>query len=169
MGDMIDQRINKGRFVASGWFRSVVTTLVCLNALVLGLHTIPAVRESVGVYLHGIDRLCLACFVIEMILKLWAYRMRFFRVGWNCFDLAVVVISLLPQLGVFSSVRLFRYLRVLRLITRFRQLRIIVMSVVKALPGIGWTAVFLFLIYYVYAIIGVNLYGQNCPNVFGTL
>lgn len=165
----MDQRINKCRFVASRWFRSVVTTLVCLNALVLGLHTIPHVRESVGVYLHGIDRLCLACFVIEMMLKLWAYRWRFFKVGWNCFDFFVIVISLLPQFGVLSSVRLFRYLKVLRLITSFRQLRIIVMSVVRALPGIGWTAVFLILIYYVYAIIGVNLYGQNCPNVFGTL
>lgn len=165
----MDQRINKCRFVASRWFRSVVTTLVCLNALVLGLHTIPHVRESVGVYLHGIDRLCLACFVVEMMLKLWAYRWRFFKVGWNCFDFFVIVISLLPQFGVLSSVRLFRYLKVLRLITSFRQLRIIVMSVVRALPGIGWTAVFLILIYYVYAIIGVNLYGQNCPNVFGTL
>jgi len=166
---MIDQRINKCRFVASRWFRSVVTTLVCLNALVLGLYTIPAVKEFLGVYLYGIDRFCLACFVIEMILKLWAYRWRFFKVGWNCFDLTVIVISLLPQFGVLSSIRLFRYLRVLRLITSFRQLRIIVMSVVRALPGIGWTAVFLFLIYYVYAIIGVNLYGQNCPNAFGTL
>ena len=163
---MIGQQIR--RHVASKWFRLVVTSLVCLNALVLGLHTIPAVRSSLGTYLIGIDRLCLACFVVEMLLKLYAYKSRFFKVGWNSFDLTVVLVSILPQLGVFSSVRLLRYFKVLRLIGRFRQLRIIVMSVVRALPGIGWTAAFLVLIYYVYAIIGVNLYGQHCPEVFGT-
>lgn len=165
---MKGQHVRRCGFVASKWFRSLVTVLVCLNALVLGLHTIPAVRYSFGAYLIGIDRLCLACFVVEMVLKLYAYRGRFFKVGWNSFDLMVILVSILPQLGMFSSVRLLRYFKILRLVVCFRQLRIVVMSVVRALPGIGWTAAFLVLIYYVYAIIGVNLYGQYCPDIFGT-
>ena len=156
-------------FVNSKWFRSAVTALVCLNAGVIGLHTIPAVRDCMGTYLRGIDKVCLGCFALEMVLKLYAFRWRFFSVGWNCFDFVVIGLSLVPQLGVFSSVRLFRYMRVLRLITRFRHLRLIVRSIVVSLPGIGWTAALLILIFYVYAIIGVSMFGEDCPGLFGTL
>lgn len=149
--------------------RYAISALIFINAVVMGLQTIGGLSCGARFILSVADWGCLTVFVVEMALKLFAFRKDFFRDPWNCFDFTVVLISLLPQLGVFSTVRIFRSLRVFRVISGTRHLRMIVVSIVSALPGVGWTAFLLTLIYYVYAIFGVNLFGQEFPELFGSV
>lgn len=157
------------RFLKSRYTRGVISTVIFVNAVVIGLLTVEDLHADVRTFLRAVDVGCLVFFVVEMGLKLWAYRKRFFKSSWNCIDLAVILISLLPQFGMFTTVRIFRSLRIIRVISGTRHLRMIVVAIVNSLPGIGWTAFLLMLIYYVYAIMGINLYGQEFPELFGSM
>nr|WP_281186292.1 ion transporter [Nocardia crassostreae] len=108
-------------------------------------------------------------FVVELLIKLIAHGPRFFRSGWNVFDFVIIAISLVPAVGPLSMLRTLRVLRVMRLLSTVRRLRMLVDSLVIALSGIGWSAALLALIFYVFAVIGTEMFGQRFPNWFGTL
>ncbi|MGV3695380.1 MAG: ion transporter, partial [Paracoccus marcusii] len=76
--------------------QGVITAVILFNALILGLETWPRVMAAAGPLLIALDRVCLAIFVIEIGLKLYARGLRFFRDGWNVFDFIVVGIAVLP-------------------------------------------------------------------------
>ena len=124
-------------------------------------------------YSHGwivhLDETCLVIFTIELILKLIAYNKDFCRDPWNVFDFLIVAISFVPDCGMFSSLRIFRVLRLFKLISGVRHMRVILTAIIRAIPGIMWSSLLLLLIYYVYGIIGTNLFGARFPEWFGTL
>ena len=119
--------------------------------------------------MQQLDQICLWIFVVELVLKIAAYKTRFPRDPWNLFDFAIVAVSFAPDMGMFSSIRLFRVLRVFKLISGVRHMRVILSAIVRALPGVAWTSMLLALIYYVYGIIATNLYGAAFPDWFGSL
>ena len=155
--------------VESRWFQFGVLSVICLNALVFGVQTSRGARECCGWWLNKIDGFCLAVFTVELALKMVAYNRRFFRDPWNVFDFIVVAVSFVPDCGMFSSVRLFRILRIFKLISGIRQMRIILGAIVKSVKGILWTGSLLLLIYYVYGILGTYLFGARFEDWFGSL
>lgn len=98
-----------------------------------------------------------------------AYRLSFLRDPWNVFDFIVVAVSFVPDCGIFSSIRLFRVLRIFKLISGVRHMRIILGAIVKSVKGIFWTGSLLVLIYYVYGILGTHLFGSVFGDWFGSL
>ena len=116
-----------------------------------------------------LDQVCLAIFVIELVLKLIVYNWRFPRDAWNIFDFLVVAVSFIPDMGMFSSARILRVLRVFKLISGVKQMRVVLSAITKAIPGIMWSAILLLLFYYVYGIIGTVLFGKVFPDWFGSL
>jgi voltage-gated sodium channel len=52
--------------------------------------------DSYGNILHTFDKIIIAIFTIEAILKIIAYRFDYFKNGWNIFDFIIVVVSLVP-------------------------------------------------------------------------
>src|SRR5262245_9157145 len=81
------------RLIESARFQRAIIGLIVFNAATLGLETFDAVMARAGDVLHALDRLVLAVFVLELALRFYAYRWRFFRDPWNVFDFAVVTIS----------------------------------------------------------------------------
>lgn len=156
-------------FVESRWFQITALTVIFLNAIVLGLQTSPAIDGLCCGWLERIDDWCIAVFVIELLLKMAAYRWSFCRSGWNWFDFTVVALSLVPDMGMFSLMRLFRVLRIFRLVSGVRHMRIILAAIMKSIPGVTWAGMLLLLVYYVYGIIGTNLFGTAFPAWFGSL
>jgi voltage-gated sodium channel len=65
--------------------------------------------------------------------------------------------------------RLLRLLRVLRLVHALPRLQILVSALLKSIPSMAYVAIFLGLLFYVYGVAGVFLFGQNDPARFGTL
>ena len=157
------------RLVESRWFQFAILAVIFLNAVVLGMQTSPCVDGACNGWLERIDQWCIAVFTVEIVLKLVAYRLRFWCSAWNVFDFAVVAISLVPDMGMFSLVRLFRVLRVFRLVSGMRHMRIILAAILKSLPGVSWAGMLLALVYYVYGIIGTNLFGAAFPDWFGNI
>ena len=159
------------RLVEARWFRTLVIVVIVVNAIVLGLLTSQTVREAgnglVGRGLVILDIAALSFFIGEIGLKLLAYRQRFFRDPWNWFDLAVVIIALLPASDSLKVLRALRVLRVLRLVAAIPAMRLVVSGLFRALPGMGSAALLLLLIHYVFAVIGVQLYGGTVYGGYG--
>jgi voltage-gated sodium channel len=111
-------RARVARLVLSAPFGRAVIGLILLNAVTLGLETSESVMERWGGLLHALDHLMLYLFTAELVLRIYAFRARFFRDPWGLFDLAVVGIAWMPASGALSVLRALRVLRVLRLISR---------------------------------------------------
>ena len=141
-------RVQLARLVESRPAQSLITILILLNAAVLGMETDPALWSRFGTALKAIDRLCLAIFVIELALKIAAYRTLFWRSGWNVFDAAVIGIALIPGAGPWSILRSLRVLRVLRLLTVVPQLRKVVAAFLHAIPGLAGVMAVMAIFYY---------------------
>ena len=157
-------------FVDDLWFTRVITALIVLNALVLGAETSPELVASFGHVLHAVDRVALVAFVVELVLRFWAYGTDFFRDPWNWFDTVVVGITLLPAAsGAFSVMRALRVVRVLRLVSVVPSMRRVVTALLSALPGMASITALLGLVLYVSGIIATKLFSEVAPEHFGDL
>lgn len=156
-------------FVESGLVRNFIMTLIIINAITLGLETYPYDGIWFTTVLPAVDRVVVTIFVIEILLKLIAYRHRFFLSGWNWFDLVVITVSVLPDAGGFSVLRALRILRAFRLFSVMPEMRKVVEALLRAIPGMGAIIAVLALMFYVSSVMGVKLFGEDVPERFGTL
>jgi voltage-gated sodium channel len=155
------------RLINRHLFQHTILALIVINAISLGLETVPAIMASYGAPILLLDRCILAVFVIEILLRLYVYRLQFFRDPWSLFDFAVVAIALIPASGTFSVLRALRVLRVLRILTIVPSMRRVVGALLASIPGLASIALVLLLIYYVFAVIATNLFGNAFPEWFG--
>ncbi|MEM1400626.1 MAG: ion transporter, partial [Pseudomonadota bacterium] len=161
------------RLVESQTFITVITILIVINAITLGMETDRGIMANYGSLLYGIDKAILVVFTIELALKFYAYRMGFFRSGWNLFDLAIVTIAWLPASGPLAILRALRILRVLRLLSVVPQMRRVITAIGHSIPGISSVMGVLGLVFYVAAVLATKLFGQsddaNLQEWFGTI
>ena len=154
------------QIVESRWFSNVMLAVILANAVILGWATYGG---SALPYLEAVEQFVIGLFVVEMILKLYAWRGGFWRDGWNWFDFGVVVISLIPASGPFAVLRILRVLRVLRAITAVPQMRQIIGALFKAVPGMGTVIGLLLIVVYTSAILAQQMFGESVPEFFGNL
>eukprot|EP00759_Apiculatamorpha_spiralis_P048850 PhF_6_TR44136/c0_g1_i1/m.67462 len=124
-------------------------------------------------YISGIlNSLLSYVFVLEAILKLIAYNYKYFWDSWNRFDFLLVLLSVVGLFldsfsdsglpvspGVLRVFRVFRVLRILRLVRQAKQVRILLETLWYSLPSLGNIGAFLFLLFFMYAILGMQLFG----------
>ncbi len=153
--------------------QNTIILLIILNALSMGLETFPEWRDLIG---HTttvvIDWSFVVIFLIEVLLKLYAYGPSFFKSNWNTFDFLIVALSLVPGNGVFSCFRVVRVLRIFRtarLFGRIENLRVIVTAMLRALPNLGWLLLILVIFFYIFAVLSTTLFGKIAPDKFGDI
>lgn len=139
----------------------VLAGLIMLNAIVLGLETSKPVMAKYDWLLDPMDHILLGIFVVEVVVRLIVTGRGFFRDPWNVFDFIVVTLSLMPQTGPLSVLRALRILRVLRLVSAVPTLRRVVGGLIESMPGIGAIAFLLALVYYCFAVMATNLFGND--------
>jgi len=157
------------RLIEGRRFETIILVLIVINAITLGLETDPNVMQRFGGFLVWLDRLILAVFVVELVLRLLVYRLDFWRDPWRVFDFIIVGIALAPSTGNLSVLRALRILRVLRLISVVPSLRKVVGGLVAALPGMGSIVMLLSLVFYIFAVMSTGMYGDAFPEWFGSL
>ncbi len=147
-----------------------IIIVILLNALILGLETVPALTATYGTLLLQLDRACLTIFVVELTLAIVAMGPRaFFRDPWRLFDFIVVAIALVPSTGAFSILRSLRVLRILRLASASPRMRAVVSALLSAIPGLGSIISLLLLLFYVAAVMTTKIFGPSFPEWFGTI
>ena len=157
------------RIVESGLFQNFIIGLIVFNAITLGMETSDKLMQDYGSLLTAIDVIVISVFVVEILLKLFAYGLGFFRSAWNIFDLSIITIALVPASGPLTVLRTLRILRVLRLISMMPQLRMVVEALLRALPGITSIAGLMLLLFYIGSVMATELYGDSFPEWFGSI
>jgi voltage-gated sodium channel len=157
------------QFIENNTVQRILLALILLNAVILGMETMPALMASVGPHLLALDKAILTVFVLEIAIRLFVHRLAFFKDGWSVFDFIVVGIALVPASGPFAVLRALRVLRVLRVLTFVPAMRNIVGALIKSLNGMLSIGMVLGLIYYVAAVMVTKLFGAAFPDWFGSL
>ncbi|WP_129791631.1 ion transporter [Sphingosinicella sp. CPCC 101087] len=155
-------------FLETRNFEHAITAVIVVNAIGLGLETSPEIMARFGGIIYAIDRAAIAIFVVELAMKLFAYRLGFFRNGWNIFDFVIVSAALVPASQQFSVLRALRILRALRLVSVVPSMRKVIVGLFSAIPSIGTVIVMLVLLFYVSAVMATKLFGAAFPEWFGS-
>jgi voltage-gated sodium channel len=165
------EKLNK--IVESKYFNYFIIIVILCAGLIVGLETYPAIMENYGTILHILDKAVLYIFVVEILIKIGAKGnkpWKFFNDGWNVFDFIIVAVCFLPFAGAYIAVlRLARILRVFRLVTALPKLQILVGALIKSIPSMSYVGLLLILLFYIYSVLGVFLFGKNDPVHFGSL
>jgi len=148
-----------GQFVEGGLAVKIITTLIIINAITLGLETNSNIMDQYGRFIIGLDQFILSIFVLELSLKFYAYRLSFFKSGWNVFDFVIVGIALIPTSGSLSILRALRVLRILRLLSIVPQMRRVITAIGYSIPGMISVMSVLMLIFYVSAVLATKIFG----------
>lgn len=162
-------RIRLAEWIESRRIQTFIIGVILLNALILGLETSKAAMDSFGPLLLVIDKICLAIFIAELLIKMFSYRSHFWRSGWNIFDFAVVAIALVPGAGVWAVLRSLRVLRVLRLLTAIPSLKKVVAAFIHSIPGLSGVMAVMSIFFYTTGVLATKLFGETHPDWFGTL
>lgn len=83
---------------------------------------------------------------------------KYFRNGWNIFDVIVVGISYVAVNPAISALRTLRVIRVFRLISAVPQMRRVVEALFSAMPGILATFAILIVVFYIGAVMATTLF-----------
>ncbi|QEE33347.1 ion transporter [Malaciobacter canalis] len=149
------------------WFSNLTTLIIIAYASVLGFKTIGDVETNYSLFLQFADAFVTIYFIFEIAIKMVAEKkfVNFFKSGWNLFDFTIVVITLLPleSSGYAAVARLLRIFRVLRLFTARPELKAIIDMLIKAIPAIIDIVILMFIIFYIYAIVG-NFFFEKLPS-----
>ncbi len=153
-------------------FETFVVSIIIFSALVIGVKTYeipPLIEEVVGV----LDWMITVIFLVEIIIRFIGEpnKKYFFKNGWNVFDTLIVVVSLVPiedsELAIVG--RLIRIFRVLRMVSIIPELRILLNSLLKALPQLAYVMLLMFIIFYIYAAIGSTFFAKVDPKLWGDI
>lgn len=154
------------RIETSTLFQSMVIAIILLSALTIGAKTYdlpPLVEQSLSI----MDIAITLFFLVEILFRFAAspIKHRFLLDGWNLFDTLVVIGSLIPLDNSEAVLlgRLLRVFRVLRLVSVVPELRFLINSLLKAIPRMGYIALLMFIIFYIYAAMG-SMFFANVDN-----
>ena len=161
------------------WFDRIVLFLIVTNCVFLAI-TDPTCPEGCSHRNPNIDALLFyaefvfcVLFTVEMTLKVIAegligHRNAYLWSMWNWLDFVVVVVGWLTLTGAtsggMSALRSVRVLRPLRTITRVRGMKVLVSSIISAIPSLA--NVFLLCVFFfaIFGIVGLQLFGGTLRN-----
>ncbi|XP_059185313.1 voltage-dependent T-type calcium channel subunit alpha-1I-like [Centropristis striata] len=151
-----------------------ITIIIFTNLLTMSMehYNQPRYFEEILKYCNYVFTVV---FVFEAILKLIAFGLRrFFKERWNQLDLAIVLLSImgitLEEIDLNASLpinptiirimRVLRITRVLKLLKMATGMRALLDTVMQALPQVGNLGLLFMLLFFIYAALGVELFGK---------
>ncbi|EEY53105.1 Voltage-gated Ion Channel (VIC) Superfamily [Phytophthora infestans T30-4] len=156
-------------------FSFFVMCAIFANTAVLSMDHYP-MSDTMDADLEIINFALTCVFVAEMIMKVAGLGIHLYtRDKFNLFDAFVVLMGLLemalsppsfmsenqPKKGSVASLRSFRLLRVFKLARNWKSLRELLEMVGRALASIANFGVLLFIFIYIYALVGMQFFGNT--------
>ncbi|KAM8843948.1 voltage-dependent T-type calcium channel subunit alpha-1I-like isoform 2-T3 [Spinachia spinachia] len=156
----------------------IITFIICINVITMSLEHYNQPR-SLDLALKYCNYFFTSTFVLESVLKLTAFGFRrFFKERWNQLDLAIVLLSVmgitLEEIEISAALpinptiirimRVLRIARVLKLLKMATGMRALLDTVVQALPQVGNLGLLFMLLFFIYAALGVELFGELVCN-----
>ncbi|CAF0857896.1 unnamed protein product [Rotaria sordida] len=158
----------------SKYFDLSIAIIIALNVITMSLefYLMPPVFEIALDYCNYIFTIV---FIIEAILKIIALGpLNYFKDKWNQIDSIIVILSIsgiviekmknghmLPiNPTIIRVMRVLRIARVLKLLKMAKGVQALLNTVIEALPQVGNLSLLFFLLFFIYAAIGVELFGK---------
>ncbi len=166
------------KIAKSRWFDNFITIVILLAGVVVGLQTSQGLNHTYGFILNRLDEIILAIFVIEIIINVFAEGKRpwrFFYNSWHTFDLIIVLLCFIPYVfpesntQFFAVLRLARILRLARLFEKVKNLKILLFALLKGIPKMSYVIILLFVLFYIYGVIGTDIFGKEGVPEFANL
>eukprot|EP01065_Artemidia_motanka_P016646 TRINITY_DN2025_c3_g1_i2.p1 TRINITY_DN2025_c3_g1~~TRINITY_DN2025_c3_g1_i2.p1 ORF type:complete len:2034 (+),score=727.75 TRINITY_DN2025_c3_g1_i2:76-6177(+) len=166
-------------------FNNFILVCICLSSMTLVLEN-PRVKpgDTTETLLQFGNWIFTGIFLAEMILKVIAFGLVFGRSdpdppylldSWNVMDGFIVIASVLSvilqglNLGILKVFLTFRALRPLRVISRNRGLRMVVITLIQSIGSIGNVALISFIVFLVFGILGVQFFAGKLHHCTDTL
>ena len=147
-------------------FEDGITCCILLNFVVVACTSFGESRQKATV-LECFNLLFTIIFLLEAGLKIFVLRSHYFRRKGNIFDLSIVLGSVIGLLvnalnpsssPVITLIQACRALRLVRLVRSVKSLRVLFNTMVSSIPSIANIGALLGLIFFIYAIVGRQLY-----------
>ncbi|MAF17755.1 MAG: ion transporter [Marinomonas sp.] len=160
------------RVERSVWFQGFIISIIIIAALTVGAKTYP-LPYSVELAINYLDTLITVFFLAEILLRFVTYERKreFFKDPWNLFDSVIVIGSLVPisNTDMVLVARLLRVLRVLRLVSIIPDLRVLINALLKAIPKMGYIALLMFIIFYIFGAMGSIFFEDINETLWGDI
>ncbi len=157
----------------SSLFQNFIIAVILAAGILVGIQTYPSVVASYGERLDVLDQIILWIFVVEIVIKMGAegrQPWRYFFDPWNVFDFLIVAVCFMPIGAQYVAVlRLARLLRVLKLVRALPRLQVLVGALLKSIPSMFYIGILLFMLFYLYSVLGTFLFQGNDPVHFKDL
>ncbi|QTF91739.1 ion transporter [Halomonas sp. BM-2019] len=154
-------------------FELTVITIIVVSALLIGAKTYEEEVSRFQEVMLWLDVGVTLFFLVEILIRMAAERRLrdFFKKGWNVFDFIIVTASLIPleDSEMVLLARLLRIFRVLRLVSMIPELRILIAALFKSIPRMGYVALLMFIIFYIYGAIGSFLFASVDERLWGNI
>ena len=167
----------------ANWFDNVIITIILVNCVFMcltnpGCQTCekfldcPAdkkcteTQEQLTEFVESSELVFTILFTIEMVVKMVAMgffwdKGSYLRDPWNWLDFIVVVmgyVSMLPGVENVSALRTFRILRPLKTMTTIPGMKVIVKSILAAMPALFNVLLLTMFVFFVFGIFGIQLW-----------
>eukprot|EP00927_Polykrikos_kofoidii_P054656 TRINITY_DN49043_c0_g1_i1.p1 TRINITY_DN49043_c0_g1~~TRINITY_DN49043_c0_g1_i1.p1 ORF type:complete len:1629 (-),score=309.38 TRINITY_DN49043_c0_g1_i1:117-4424(-) len=149
-------------------FEFTIFGFIVLNIAVLGTSHVGATAGCRKLQ-ENANTIFMIVFLAEAALKIFALHPRlYFRDSWNTFDFVIVVGSFVDSLVNYEGdqkidatmLRSFRIARIFRLAKSLKSLRALLDTLVSSIPDLVNVGAVLFLLFFVYAVAGMALFGD---------
>ncbi|CAG4985174.1 unnamed protein product [Colias eurytheme] len=154
-------------FVTSQPFEYAIFVLIMINTITLAMkyHNQPAEYSKA---LDLLNMIFTAVFALEFIFKLAAFRFKnYFGDAWNTFDFIIVLGSIIdivvsqessiPSINFF---RLFRVMRLVKLLSRGEGIRTLLWTFIKSFQALPYVALLILMLFFIYAVVGMQVFGK---------
>ncbi|KAG1695923.1 Sodium channel protein 60E [Nymphon striatum] len=157
--------------VMSNKFELLIFLLILMNMIIMAIEHYDQSRLTAEV-LEAFNVIFTSLFSCEAIIKIIGLRWSYFTVPWNIFDFLLVMSSIIGIImqdmidkvlispTLLRVVRVFRIGRILRLIKAASGIRKLLFALMISLPALLNIGMLLFLVMFIYALIGMGLFGN---------
>ena len=161
------------RLVNSTPFDSMIMLLIMGNTIVLMI-SFDDQPTAYGKWLDNLNDYFNYLFTAELLLKLIALKLNYFKDGWNVFDLVIIFGSWadfivnktmsaenLAKLPIDTSIfRLFRAARLVKLLNRSKTIKVLLYTFIQSFKALPYVGALIFLLFFIYAIIGMQMFSH---------
>ncbi|SBS29255.1 Ion transport protein [Marinomonas spartinae] len=153
-------------------FQGFIISIIIVAALTVGAKTYP-LPYGIDKAINYLDTFITVFFLLEISLRFLASesKVRFFKEPWNIFDMVIVAGSLVPisDTDMVLVARLLRVFRVLRLVSIIPDLRFLINALFKAIPKMGYIALLMFIIFYIFGAVGSIFFQGVNDKLWGNI
>lgn len=158
------------RLVRSKPFDLLIMALIMGNTvlLMIGFNDQPT---AYGNWLNELNNIFNYLFTAELCLKLIALKMKYFKDGWNIFDLVIVLGSWADftigrtmdtsKLPIDTSIlRLFRAARLVKLLNRSKTIKVLLYTFIQSFKALPYVGALIFLLFFIFCIVGMQMFSH---------